>query len=77
MPVYDFMCYTCKKQTDRLCKYETKDDHTCRDCGATENLEAHHIFSKSKHPDRILEIDNGTTLCEPCHKYEHKINGEI
>tara|TARA_R110000868_G_scaffold239931_2_gene494447 strand:+ start:2600 stop:3007 length:408 start_codon:yes stop_codon:yes gene_type:complete len=54
-----------------------RDCYTCRDCGATENLEAHHIFSKSKHPDRILEIDNGTTLCEPCHKYEHKINGEI
>jgi putative FmdB family regulatory protein len=32
MPVYDFMCYTCKKQTDRLCKYETKDNQLCRDC---------------------------------------------
>ena len=52
-----------------------RDCYTCRDCGATENLEAHHIYSKSKHPNRILEIDNGTTLCEPCHKYEHKING--
>lgn len=52
-----------------------RDCWTCRDCGATENLEAHHIFSKSKHPHRILEIDNGTTLCEPCHKYEHSTNG--
>jgi 5-methylcytosine-specific restriction endonuclease McrA len=52
-----------------------RDCYTCRDCGATENLEAHHIYSKSKHPHRILELDNGTTLCEPCHKYEHSTNG--
>ena len=52
-----------------------RDCWTCRDCGATENLEAHHIYSKTKHPHRILELDNGTTLCEPCHKYEHSTNG--
>jgi 5-methylcytosine-specific restriction endonuclease McrA len=52
-----------------------KDCYTCRDCGSTENLEAHHIYSKSKHPHRILELDNGTTLCEDCHKYEHSTNG--
>lgn len=32
MPIYDFICYTCKKQTDRLCKYENKDAQTCNDC---------------------------------------------
>ena len=32
MPMYDFICYTCKKQTDRLCKYENKDAQTCKDC---------------------------------------------
>jgi len=32
MPMYDFICYTCKKQTDRLCKFENKDEQTCRDC---------------------------------------------
>jgi len=30
--MYDFICYTCKKQTDRLCKFENKDEQTCRDC---------------------------------------------
>lgn len=54
-----------------------RDLYTCRDCGATKNLEAHHIYSKSKHPHRILELDNGTTLCQPCHKYEHSTNGVI
>ncbi len=53
-----------------------KDCYTCRDCGSSENLHAHHIFSKSKHPLRALELDNGTTLCEPCHIYEHQLNGE-
>jgi hypothetical protein len=32
MPIYDFICYTCKKQTDRLCKFENKDAQTCKDC---------------------------------------------
>lgn len=54
-----------------------RDCYTCRDCGSTENLDAHHIYSKKKHPELILDIDNGTTLCESCHKYEHKINGVI
>ena len=30
--MYDFICYTCKKQTDRLCKFENKDAQTCKDC---------------------------------------------
>jgi putative FmdB family regulatory protein len=32
MPMYEFMCYTCKKQMDRLCKYENKEAQTCPDC---------------------------------------------
>lgn len=32
MPLFDYICYTCKKQTDRLCKYENKDAQTCKDC---------------------------------------------
>lgn len=54
-----------------------KDYYTCRDCGSTDNLHAHHIFSKSKHPHRALELDNGTTLCELCHIYEHQLNGDL
>jgi len=34
MPAYDFMCYTCNKQTDRLCKYEAREAQFCRDCNA-------------------------------------------
>jgi len=32
MPVYDYMCYTCKKQSERLCKYENKDIQYCSTC---------------------------------------------
>lgn len=34
MPIYDFICYTCKKQTDRLCKFENKEEQTCKDCNS-------------------------------------------
>jgi putative FmdB family regulatory protein len=32
MPIYDFICYACKKQSDRLCKFENKDSQICKDC---------------------------------------------
>jgi putative FmdB family regulatory protein len=32
MPIYDYMCYTCKKQTDRLVKFENKDIQYCSVC---------------------------------------------
>jgi len=32
MPIYDYMCYTCKKQSERLCKYENKDIQYCSAC---------------------------------------------
>ena len=34
MPMYDFMCYTCKKQSEGLCKYEAKDNQSCPVCNA-------------------------------------------
>jgi len=45
-----------------------RDKHTCQDCGATENLEAHHIRSIIEYPEGIFDVDNGLTLCEKCHK---------
>ncbi len=49
----------------------------CLYCGSTNKLHAHHILSKSKHPDWTLFLDNGITLCEVCHIQEHILNGEI
>lgn len=45
-----------------------RDNHTCQDCTATENLDAHHLRSIFDYPEGVFEIDNGLTLCENCHK---------
>lgn len=45
-----------------------RDGHRCVFCGATENLEADHIKPKVHYPDLKYDIDNGRTLCNPCHR---------
>ncbi len=34
MPIYEYMCYTCKKQSDRLVKFENKEAQHCYDCNS-------------------------------------------
>ncbi len=49
-----------------------RDSYVCMDCGATGcRLHAHHIKEKRKYPALALEIDNGKTLCIPCHIKYH------
>jgi len=47
-------------------------DGSCTKCGSLENLEAHHIKSKSQDPELKLHIDNGITLCFKCHHEHHQ-----
>ena len=50
-----------------------RDQHTCQLCNKTNcPIAAHHIYMKAKYPDRVLNIDNGITLCDKCH---HKTIG--
>jgi 5-methylcytosine-specific restriction endonuclease McrA len=51
-----------------------RDDYRCRSCGvrstagARVRVHADHIQSFALHPELRLELANGRTLCEACHK---------
>lgn len=47
------------------------DNNMCKNCGSTENLNAHHIMPKGEYPELSLDLDNGVTLCEDCHSEVH------
>ena len=42
------------------------------DCGSTDDLHAHHIKPRATHPELILDLENGRTLCYKCHKATHE-----
>lgn len=46
-----------------------RDDYTCQMCHARGvYVEADHILAFAYYPDSRFDIDNGRTLCKPCHK---------
>lgn len=50
-----------------------RDGYICQmyqDIGCS--LAAHHIYPKAKYPDKVLDVNNGITLCNKCH---HKTIG--
>lgn len=50
-----------------------RDKYTCQKCGQKGgSLNAHHIKPFAKFPDLRLELSNGQTLCESCHKKIHR-----
>lgn len=50
----------------------SRDGAQCQKCGAREvELHAHHIKPYHDFPEFRWDIDNGLTLCAPCHWAEH------
>jgi hypothetical protein len=47
----------------------------CEWCYSEDNLEAHHILPKAKFPQHALDLKNGRTMCNYCHKMIHKQGG--
>jgi hypothetical protein len=50
-----------------------RDGYRCRDCGDARggNLRAHHEKPMGDFPDLAYDVDNGVTLCHPCHELRH------
>lgn len=50
-----------------------RDYYTCIWCGYKgDKIHADHIKEYKKYPELRLNVDNGRTLCIPCHKLRHK-----
>lgn len=46
----------------------SRDNATCRRCGASGcEVQAHHLKDYLNHPELRTDLDNGVTLCAPCH----------
>lgn len=66
----------CKGARQKNWSYQVKKLRPCCTiCGATENLEAHHIIPVANAPMYAFEITNGITLCSSCHRLVHKRDG--
>lgn len=54
-----------------------RDNYTCKCCGDSVggNLNAHHILNYSSYEKLRLDINNGITLCNLCHKRFHNEYG--
>lgn len=52
---------------------KARDHNRCLDCGATADLEAHHIVPWARSAALRFEPLNGVTLCAPCHRAVHRM----
>lgn len=57
-------------------KVKKRDNYTCQCCESRDSLNAHHIYNFIDNMEKAIEMDNGITLCENCHKDFHKVYGK-
>ncbi len=50
----------------RLAVFE-RDGHKCVLCQSSKDLQADHILPFETHEEKRLDVENGRTLCKPCH----------
>jgi len=48
-----------------------RDGYKCTKCGISGYLQVHHIKELAKYPELACDVDNGETVCIPCHKKIH------
>lgn len=52
-----------------------RDSWTCQTCGIRGvELHSHHIKEWSEYPDLRYDVENGVTLCRPCHELTYTKN---
>lgn len=53
-----------------------RDEYICQKCGETYwSMTAHHVFNYKDNEESRYDVDNGTTLCRPCHTDFHNQYG--
>lgn len=49
-----------------------RDGYCCQRCGQVGiDIQAHHVRPVARHPELANDIENGVTLCAPCHRWVH------
>ena len=52
-------------------KVLSRDGYECQRCGSGKRLHVHHIIPWSRSVVKRVNVSNGVTLCEVCHKEHH------
>lgn len=65
------------QQAEWRAKVYARDNFTCQKCGDDEggNLNAHHIEPHCRNREAAWDVNNGITLCAPCHRAFHSRYG--